>query len=132
MNDNLSWIYSLKTIAVVGASREKMKPSHYVPRYLKENGYTIIPVNPHASEILGETCYPGLEDIPRPVDIVLMFRPSEEVAAYIPAIVQVNPKVLWMQLGIKNEEARQEAEARHIYVIMDKCMMAEHKRIFGD
>ena len=132
MDDNLSWIYSLKTIAVVGASREEMKPSHYVPRYLKENGYTIIPVNPQASEILGETCYPQLEDIPLPVDIVLMFRPSEEVAAYIPAVVQVNPKVLWMQLGIKNEEARQKAEAHHIYVIMDKCMMAEHKRIFGD
>jgi len=132
MSEDLSWVYSLKTIAVVGASRDKKKPSHYVPKYLKEKGYTIIPVNPSASEILGETCYSRLEDIPGLADIVLVFRPSEQVPEVLSGILQVNPHVLWMQLGIKNEEVKKEAETHGIYVVMDKCMMQEHKQIFGD
>lgn len=132
MSDDLKWVYSLKTIAVVGASQDEKKPAHYVPAYLKEKGYTIIPVNPYASEIFGETCYKTLTDIPGAVDIVLMFRPSEEVPALLPDIVQVNPKVLWMQLGIKNEEVKHEAERHGIYVVMNKCMMQEHKQLSGD
>lgn len=131
MSEDISWVYSLRTIAVVGASKDEKKPSHYVPKYLKEKGYIIVPVNPSASEILGETCYSVLEDIPDPADIVLVFRPSEQVPEILSGILHVNPHVLWMQLGIKNEEVKKEAEAHGIYVVMDKCMMQEHKRIFG-
>ena len=131
--EDLSWVYSLKTIAVVGASTNESKPAHYVPKYLKGKGYTIIPVNPEASTIFGETCYKSLNAISRiPVDIVLMFRPSEKIMDFMPDILRVSPKVLWMQLGIQNEKARKEAEAHNIYVVMNKCMMVEHKRLFGD
>lgn len=131
MKADLSWIYSLKTIAVVGASRDERKPSYYVPKYLKDRGYTIIPVNPSASEIWGEKSYKSLKDIPFPVDIVLMFRPSQEVGDFLPDIIESSPKVLWMQLGIVNHEVKAEAEKHNIYVVMDRCMMVEHKKIFG-
>ena len=131
MSDDLSWIYALKTIAVVGISRKENTPAHNVPKYLKEKGYTIIPVNPFASEILGEKSYKNVRDIPYNVDIVLMFRPSAEISGFIPDIIGISPKVLWMQLGIKNEEAKREAETHDIYVVMDKCMLVEHKRLFG-
>ena len=131
MKADLSWIYSLKTIAVVGASRDERKPSHYVPKYLEDRGYTIIPVNPSASEILGEKSYKSLKDIPFPVDIVLMFRPSQEIGDFLPDIIKSSPKVLWMQLGIVNHEVKAEAEKHDIYVVMDRCMMVEHKKIFG-
>jgi predicted CoA-binding protein len=127
----LSWIFSLETIAVVGASIEKQKPAHYVPLYLKENGYTIIPINPETSEIFGEPCYANLKEIDT-ADIVEMFRPSKEIMDFMPDILDVSPQVLWMQLGIKNEEAKKIAEAKNIYVVMNKCMMQEHKRLFGD
>ncbi len=132
MTDDLLWIFSLKTIAVVGASQEERKPSHYVPKYLKEKGYTMIPVNPDASAILSETSYSQLRDIPVPVDIVLMFRPSEEIPEFIDEIIKISPKVLWMQLGIRNHKAKVEAEKHGVYVVMDKCMMQEHKRLYGD
>ncbi|MGD2251040.1 MAG: CoA-binding protein [Candidatus Methanofastidiosia archaeon] len=128
---DLSWIFSLETIAVVGASTEKQKPAHYVPLYLKEHGYTIIPINPHASEIFGEPCYPSLKEIDT-ADIVEMFRPSTEIMDFMPDILDVSPQVLWMQLGIKNEEAKKIAEANNIHTVMDKCMMQEHKKLFGD
>ncbi len=128
---DLSWVYSLKTIAVVGASTDESKPSHYVPAYLKSKGYTIIPVNPRASEIFDEKAYKTLRDIPSPPDIVVMFRPSREIITFLPDILAVNPKVLWMQLGISDEEVKRRAEKHGIYVIMDKCMMVEHRRLFG-
>ena len=132
MSEDLSWIFSLHTIAVVGASRSQEKPAYSVPRYLKEKGYRIIPVNPSTPEILGEKSYKTLRDIPGPVDVVLMFRPSEDVPDFLPDILAVNPKVLWMQKGIKNEPAKKEAEHHGIYVVMDKCMMVEHRKTFGD
>ncbi|MBU7024385.1 MAG: CoA-binding protein [Theionarchaea archaeon] len=132
MKEDLSWVFSLKTIAVVGASTDVNKPAHGVPQYLKSKGYTIIPVNPGADQIFGEKCYSNLRNIPDEIDIVQMFRPSEEIMDFVPDILAVSPKVLWMQLGIKNEEARKEAEAHGIFVVMDKCMMVEHKRLFGD
>lgn len=127
--EDLSWIFSLKTIAVVGASTDASKPAHYVPRYLKSKGYTILPVNPFAVEIFGEKAYKSLESLK--ADIVLMFRPSEEIMNFIPDVIKVSPRVLWMQLGITNEEAKKEAESHNIYVVMNKCMMVEHRRIFG-
>lgn len=128
---DLEWVYSLDTIAVVGASTDKKKAAHYVPLYLKKHGYTIIPINPYASEIFGDPCYDSLKEIDT-ADIVNMFRPSEEIMDFIPEILEVSPKVLWMQLGIKNEKAKKAAEANDIFVVMDKCMMQEHKRLFGD
>ena len=128
---NLSWVYSLKTIAVVGASTSESKPAHYVPQYLKEKGYTIVPVNPKTPEIFGEKCYRSLKEISA-VDIVLMFRPSEKIMEFMPDIIRVSPKVLWMQLGIENEKAKKKAEAHNIFVVMNKCIMVEHKRLFGD
>ncbi len=127
--EDLSWIFSLKTIAVVGASTDESKPAHYVPRYLKSKGYIILPVNPSAVEIFGEKALKSLEDLK--ADIVLMFRPSDTIMDFIPDIIKVSPRVLWMQLGITNEEAKKEAESHNIYVVMDKCMMVEHRRIFG-
>lgn len=128
--EDLSWIYSLKTIAVVGASRDESKPAHYVPRYLKGKGYTIYAVNPQATEILGEKPFKRLRDVPHP-DIVLMFRPSEEVEKFLPDILEVHPRVVWMQLGISNAQVRREAETQGIYVVEDKCMMVEHRKLFG-
>ena len=132
MEKDLSWVFSMKTIAVVGISRDKTKPSYYVPKYLKENGFTIIPVNLSASEILGEKVYTRLSDIPLPVDIILMFRPSEEIPDSLKDILLIHPRVLWMQQGIHNDEVRQSAEAHGIYVVMDRCMMIEHRQIYGD
>ncbi len=130
--EDLSWIYSLKTIAVVGASRDESKPAHFVPKYLKEKGYIIFPVNPSASAMFGSRCYNTLTDIPYKVDIVLIFRPSDEIPIFLPDIVKVSPKVLWMQLGIRNEQAGKEAESHGIYVVMDKCIKTEYERMFGD
>ncbi|MBU7043652.1 MAG: CoA-binding protein [Theionarchaea archaeon] len=132
MEEDISWIYSLKTIAVVGMSRDKKKPAHYVPLYLKKIGFTLFPVNPSASEILGEKVYSALTDIPEPVDVVLMFRPSENVPDFLEDILSIHPQVLWMQLGIKNSTVKEKAEQQGIQVIMDKCMMQEHERLFGD
>ena len=131
MKKDLSWVFSLKTIAVVGASRDEERAAHYVPRYLKAKGYRIIPVNPTASEILGEKSYKTLTDIPLSVDIILIFRPSEEVQNFLPEILKMHPKVVWMQLGISDETVRREAEINEIHVVMDKCMMKEHKKLYG-
>lgn len=132
MKKELPWVFSLRTIAVVGASADMRKPAHTVPQYLKEKGYTIIPVNPNADHIFGEKCYSSLRDIPGEIDIVQMFRPSEDIVDFVPDILAVSPKVLWMQLGIEDERVRKEAEAHGIFVVMNKCMMIEHKRLFGD
>lgn len=132
MRRDLSWVFSLKTIAVVGASTNVNKPAHSVPQYLKEKGYTIIPVNPNADQIFGEKCYSNLRDIPGSIDIVQMFRPSEEITNFMADILAVSPTVLWMQLGIESEEARKEAEAHGIFVVMNRCMMVEHRTLVGD
>ena len=116
-------------MAVVGCSRDQEKDAHRVPKYLKEHGYKIIPVNPSAEEILGEKVYKTLSEIKEPIDIVDVFRPSEECLDVAKEAVKINPKVIWMQLGIKNEEAAKLAEKNGIKVIMDRCIMIEHKRL---
>lgn len=118
-----------KTIAVVGCSRDPQKDAHRVPKYLKENGYKIIPVNPFADEILGEKAYKKLTEIKEPVDIVDVFRPSVECLQVVREALNVKPKVIWMQLGIRSEEAAKLAESNGIKVIMNTCMMAEHRRL---
>lgn len=130
-------ILSLKTIAVVGCSRDEGKDAHLIPKYLKEHGYRIIPINPFADEILGERCYPSLMEMPeelkKTVDVVDIFRPSRDVPPIVDQALELKkkygaPKVVWMQLGIVNEEAAKKARAAGIEVAMDRCMKIEHMR----
>lgn len=118
-----------KTIAVVGCSRNPEKDAHKVPKYMKEHGYRIIPVNPFANEILGEKAYKSVSEIKESVDIVDVFRPSEEVLEVVKEALKIRPKVVWMQLGIKNEDAAKLAEENRIDVVMDRCIKIEHERL---
>ena len=119
-----------KVIAVVGASRNPSKAAHTIPKYLKDHGYTIIPVNPMAETILEEKVYPSLTKIPVQVDIVDIFRPSEDTPKVVEEAVKLKPKLIWLQLGIVNEKAKEIAEKNGIPFVMDKCMKIEHMRLF--
>jgi predicted CoA-binding protein len=110
------------TIAVVGLSDKPDRVSHMVSQAMQQKGYRIIPVNPNADEILGETCYPTLKDIPEPVDIVNVFRRSDQVAPIARDAVDIGAKVLWLQQGIVNEEAAEIAAKAGLAVIMDLCI----------
>ncbi len=116
------------TIAVVGCSREPGKPSHDVPAYLQSVGYRIIPVNPFADTILGENVYRRLTDIKEPVDVVDVFRPAPETPAIARDAIEIHAKVLWLQEGIANDEARRIAENGGMLFVMDRCIMKEHAR----
>lgn len=121
----------MKTVAIVGISRDESKDSRKVAKYLKERGYKIIPINPAATEILGEKCYASLSEAP-PADIVDVFRPSQEIAAIAREAIAMRqkygkPLVFWMQLGIENEQARMLLEREGIFVVENKCMMKEDK-----
>ena len=127
-----------KTVAVVGLSRELGKDSHRVSAYLKKHGFRIIPVNPFADEVLGEKSYKSLLDIPpeiqKTIEVVDIFRPSNDVPSIVEQAIKLKemfgkPWVVWMQLGIINEQAAEAAEKAGLIVIMDKCIMVEHKRL---
>lgn len=120
-----------RTIAAVGCSKDPEKAAHYVPEYLIAQGYTVIPVNPTADEILGQKCYPDLPSIGKPVDVVQIFRPSADVPPIVDQAIRIGAKVVWMQQGIVNEEAAQAARNAGLAVIMDHCMMVEHNRLIG-
>jgi predicted CoA-binding protein len=124
--------YQLKNIAVVGVSKNEEKPSHQVPKYLIEHSYNVIPVNPTLTEVLGRKCYPSIADIQERVDIVDVFRKSEDIPAVVDDILKKKDgiKVFWMQLGIYNEEAERKAKQNGIDVVYNRCMMEEHKRLF--
>ena len=122
--------YSLKNIAVVGISKNPEKAAHYVPKYLHERGYNIIPVNPTATEILGKICYPTLLDVSDKVDIVDVFRPSDQVKPIIEEAIMKRPQVIWLQEGIHNPEAEKIATKSGIEVVFNRCMLAEHQRLF--
>lgn len=115
------------TVAVVGLSPKPNRPSHQVASYLQENGYHIIPVNPGQNEILGEQCYPDLNAIPGPVDIVNIFRRPEHVLSIVRDAIAKKVKVIWMQEGIINEEAARLAEHKGLLVIMDRCLKVDHQ-----
>lgn len=119
---------SSKTIAVVGLSSNPMRPSHDVASYLKSAGYRIIPVNPNEREVLGEKAYARLEDIPESVDIVNVFRRSEDVPPVADSAIAIKAKVLWMQLGIANAQAAEKARAAGLAVVENACLLVEHKR----
>ncbi len=130
-DDDIRKIYSLKNIAVVGMSKNPEKAAHYVPKYLIDNGYNVIPVNPTATEILQRKCYPSLLDIPGTVDVVDVFRPSDQVLPVIEEAVKIKPKVIWLQEGIHNAQAEEVARNAGIpVVVFNRCMLAEHKRLF--
>jgi predicted CoA-binding protein len=115
-----------RNIAVVGLSPNPERPSHRVASYLAEQGYNIIPVNPSAQQILGRTSYPDLSSIPEPVEVVDIFRRSEEVISIVEEAIKVRAKAIWMQEGVINEEAAAKARGAGLMVVMDKCMRKEH------
>lgn len=129
-DDELREIYGeTKTIAVVGASNDESKAANSIPRYMQRHGYRIVPVNPRGGEILGEQSYPSLTEVDVPVDVVDVFRPSEETPAIARDAVTIGAKVLWLQLGIESEDAAKIAQEGGLRVVMNLCMGATHKRL---
>lgn len=125
--------YDLKNIAVVGMSKNEGKAANYVPKYLIDHGYNVIPVNPTASEIMGRKSYPMVSSVPEQIDIVDIFRPSEDVPAVVQdALKKKGIKVIWMQEGIYSPEAEKMAREKGIEVVYNRCMLAEHTRLFED
>jgi uncharacterized protein len=125
-------LLSARTIASFGLSSNPGKESYDIVQYLKSQGYRIIPVNPTADEILGEKSYPDLESVPEPIDVVQVFRKSEDVPPVVDSAIKVGAKVVWMQEGIVNEEAAQKAREAGLQVVMDACMRMTHRRLIGE
>ena len=117
------------TIAVVGLSSKKFRPSHGVAEYMQKEGYRIIPVNPNETEVLGEKSYARIEDIPEHIDIVDIFRRPEFVGPVVDSAIQIGAGVIWMQEGVVHEEAAQKARAAGLAVVMDRCILKEHMRL---
>ncbi len=132
-DEEIKKFYTLKNIAVVGMSKNEDKPAHYVPKYLIGHGYNVIPVNPTATEILGRKSYPTVSSIPDKIDIVDIFRRSEDVPSVVEdTIKKEGIKVIWMQEGIYSKEAEKMAKEKDISAVYNRCMMAEHRRLFND
>jgi uncharacterized protein len=129
MNRIAEILQSARNIAVVGLSGKRFRPSYGVADYLQRAGYRIIPVNPLERELLGETCYPDLDAVPDPVDIVDIFRRSEFVPAVVEAAIRKGVKLIWMQESVSHPEAAQLAEAAGIAVVMDRCILKDHRRL---
>jgi uncharacterized protein len=117
-----------KTIAVVGLSSNPARPSYGVTEYMQSSGYQIIPVNPNETDVLGEPSYASLEEVPQKLEIVDIFRRAEEVPPVVDAAIRAGAKVIWMQQGIANETAAEKARAAGLTVVMDACILVEHKR----
>lgn len=118
-----------KTIAIVGISNDEEKASYRVAEYLKEHGYTIIPVNPKYKEILGLTCYPSLKEVPCHIDIVDIFRACEAIPAIVDEAIEIKAGTVWMQLGLANNEYADKARNAGLSVVMNKCTKIEHDRL---
>ena len=129
-DDEIRDILSLKHVVVIGMSKNDNKAAHYVPKYLSENGFDIIPVNPTTDEILGKKCYSTISDVDCDIDIVDVFRPSELVLPVVEEAMKKNPKVIWLQEGIHNPKAEEMARKKGIKVVFNRCMLAEHQRLF--
>jgi predicted CoA-binding protein len=128
-DEQIREILSLNKVAVVGMSTNSSKAAHYVPKYLSENGYDITPVNPTADEILGKKCFNSISEINDEIDIVDVFRPSDQVLPVIQEAIKKKPKVIWLQQGIHNSEAEELAKKAGIKVVFNRCMLAEHQRL---
>ena len=120
-----------KRVAIVGLSADWWRPSFFAAKYLLEHGFEVIPVNPKYEEILGQKCYPDLKSIPTPVDIVDLFQKAERVPLFVDDAIAIGAKVVWMQLGIVNQEAAKKIRDAGLEVVMDRCMKIEYARIFG-
>lgn len=118
-----------KTIAVVGLSRKPWRASFGVSEYMQSVGYRIIPVNPHEGEVLGEKAYRSLEEVPEPVDMVNIFRRSEAVPEIVEAAIRMGAKSVWMQEGVVHEASAERARQAGLVVVMDKCLLKEHRRL---
>ncbi len=122
---------SARTIAVVGLSAEWHRPSYFAAKYMQEHGYRIVPVNPRYTEVLGERCHASLETIDVPIDIVDVFRRTEDVLPIARQAIAIGAKCLWQQIGVKNLEAARLVEAAGLDSVMDRCVKIEHARLFG-
>ena len=120
-----------RVIAVVGLSANWNRPSHFAAKYMLEHGYTIIPVNPGETEILGQKCYPDLAAIPLKVDMVDVFRKPEDVMPIADEAIRIGAKCLWLQLGVISREAADKTSAAGLDVVMDRCVKIEYARLFG-
>ncbi len=120
---------SSRTIAVVGLSANPMRASNGVAEYLKRAGYRIIPVNPNENEVLGERCYPRLEDVPEKIDMVDIFRRSEYVPDIVESAIRVGARAVWMQEGVIHEDAAKRAREAGLEVVMDRCTLKEHRKM---
>ena len=122
-------ILSLQTVAVIGMSKHSSKAAHYVPKYLIDNGYDVTPVNPTAEKILNISCYDSVSEIEGSVDIIDVFRPSEQISFIIRDCIDKKPKVIWLQEGIHDFESEELARKAGILVVFNRCMLAEHMRL---
>ncbi len=124
-------LHENRVIAVVGLSANWYRPSYFAAKYMLEHGYTIIPVNPAYPEVLGQKCYASLRDIPSKVGIVDCFRKTGEIMPIAEDAIAIGAKVLWQQLGVRNEEAARKARGAGLDTVMDRCVKIEHARLFG-
>ena len=122
-------LHTSRTIAVVGLSSKRFRPSYGVAEYLKRSGYRIIPVNPRETEVLGERCYPDLDSVPEKVDMVDIFRRPEFVPEIVEAAIRIGAKAVWMQEGVVHEAAARRAEEAGLAVVMDRCILKDHRRM---
>jgi hypothetical protein len=128
-DEQIKDILEMKNVVVVGMSKHKEKAAHFVPKYLHNNGFNIIPVNPTTNEILNKKCFKEISDVSDKFDIVDIFRPSDQVLPIVKETIKKKPKVIWLQEGIHNQEAEQLARDAGIDVVFNRCMLAEHKRL---
>ena len=124
-------VLSLKNVAVIGMSKHPSKAAHYVPKYLIGNGYGVTPVNPTADKILNMCCYESVAEIDGPVDIIDVFRPSDQISSIIHDCIKKKPKVIWLQEGIHDSDSEELARKSGIVVIFNRCMLAEHQRLLS-
>jgi predicted CoA-binding protein len=128
-DDQIRDILSLKKVAVIGMSKNSSKAAHYVPKYLSDNGYDVTPVNPTTEEILGKKSFNSVSEIDEEIEIVDIFRPSDQVLPFVQEAIKKKPKVIWLQEGIHNSEAEELARKEGIKVVYNRCMLAEHQRL---
>ena len=135
MSDDISTLRRIlsdcRTLAVVGLSADWNRPSYFAAKYMQSHGYRIVPVNPRYPEILGEACYPTLEDIPFPVDMVDVFRKTDDVLPIARSAIALGARCLWQQLGVQNTEADALARQAGLSSVMNRCVKIEHARLFG-
>jgi predicted CoA-binding protein len=127
-DEDVARVLALKTFAVVGCSPKPERPAHYVSAYMKERGYRVVPVNPGQKEILGETCYPSVGQIPFPIDVVVVFRRPEEALEPIVSAVEKKAKAVWLQDGITHHDGEALARKAGLIVVCDDCLMRRHMR----